>query len=1119
MLFLVITSLLLHVFALGWAVVLLRRLRDWRLAFVIGALGLAALFELASLLSRSRLAAQPVSTEDILLRIGVLAVGVLVLLSVYAVGAMIGDRERFVQLARQNKERYRRLVESIGVIAWEADVATWRFTFVSGRAEATLGYPLERWYEQDFWVEHIHPEDRQWATAHCAESTRRGRDFDFQYRMIAADGRIVWLHDVVSITMRDGRPWRLHGAMLDITERKQAEHELLASELRYRKLFELNPQPMWVYDHSTLHILEVNEAAIRHYGYTREEFLAMTIRDIRPPEDLPRLEAVLAATGGRRKSGTWRHRKKDGTLIEVEISSDTVGYRGREAQLVVATDITERRRAEEERRRLETEREQLLSRLRLQFDRMPVGCILTDGQWRITDWNPGAERIFGWSRQEALGRQLVDLLVSEELRPQVSDLLSRLQPRADSVHNTNENITRDHRRITCEWQNTPIIDENGQVAGLLCTVQDVTARIASEEALRISEARLRRVFNSNVIGIAFWNADGAISEANDVFLHMLGYTREELQHTKIAWPELTPAEHAWLDARAREEMDATGVCAPFEKELIRKDGCRIPILMGAGMLDHDHTSGVAFVADITALKRARQLFRQSEERYRRLAEHGAMGIWEVTRDGRTVYANPAMCRMLEVENLDELRGVDYRRFFTLESIAVMEREQQRRLKGEQSTYEVELVGAHGSRRHVMISGAPVVSPGQELETFLGTCTDITGLKRAEEALRQSQKMDAVGQLASGVAHDFNNLITAIFGYTSLARRTLSPNHPATKALDRVDAAARQAAGVTRGLLTFSRESPSEKKPIQLGKAVMDAVHLLQRMLPPNVELRTRLDDSGSDWICGDHTQIQQVVMNLAINARDAMPQGGRLRITVSAPRPEHGLNGETAGHLCLSVSDTGHGMSPAVQARIFEPFFTTKPPGMGTGLGLPIIHGIVKDHGGTIHVKSALGQGSTFSVLLPRCESAPGEGAAGDLCRAVPGRGEVILLAEPQTYIREIIASMLQSLGYKVVQCSDAAVLSTTWRSLSEPPRLVIMDRTMCPPTTWRGGLENRGEIPAILMAPSFDGMESQDSSRTFLLQKPFQMSELASAVAKALGGAQEQSDDDDDTHADRTPR
>jgi CheY-like chemotaxis protein len=266
-------------------------------------------------------------------------------------------------------------------------------------------------------------------------------------------------------------------------------------------------------------------------------------------------------------------------------------------------------------------------------------------------------------------------------------------------------------------------------------------------------------------------------------------------------------------------------------------------------------------------------------------------------------------------------------------------------------------------------------------------------------------------------------------------------------------------------------------------------------------------------------------MNLAINSRDAMPEGGKLRITVSAPRPEHGLNGEMHEYISLEVTDGGYGMAPHVQARIFEPFFTTKPAGEGTGLGLPIIHGIVQDHNGIIDVKSTPGEGTTVTVLFPRCKPPQETDESGDPIAHAIGRGEVILLAEGKTYVREIMASMLQSLGYKVVQCADEQALSAAWRANGRQARLLIIDEAVKPagarPATDDGLLEpdtgfvesvrrDGSTIPVVLMVASLHGVEDTVEDRTIVLRKPFQMDELAAAVGRALADTQEQPDDPD---------
>lgn len=371
--------------------------------------------------------------------------------------------------------------------------------------------------------------------------------------------------------------------------------------------------------------------------------------------------------------------------------------------------------------------------------------------------------------------------------------------------------------------------------------------------------------------------------------------------------------------------------------------------------------------------------------------------------------------------------------------------------------------------------------------------DVTERVRMEEELRQSQKMDAVGQLASGVAHDFNNLLTAIFGFTTLARRTLAPQHPANSALDRVEEAARQASGVTKALLTFSRDKHADKRPIHLARAVHEAVRLLRRTLPAGIDLVTRYDIDAPLWVMGEATQIQQIVLNLAINARDAMPDGGRLSITVER-------RGEPDDpHAALIVTDTGVGMTPEVAARIFEPFFTTKPPEHGTGLGLSIVHGIVRDHGGKVDVATERFRGTTFTIRFPVTAAPPPEPAQG-AATTPAGVGQLILLADDYTYVREIVASMILNLGYRVVQAPDARTLMDAAREHGTDARLIVIDHDM----PGMSGLEclnamrHAGDsTPAILMTGNTAALEPPEGVE--VLRKPFQMHELAAAIGRAL--------------------
>ncbi|MGQ9651691.1 MAG: response regulator [Phycisphaerae bacterium] len=380
----------------------------------------------------------------------------------------------------------------------------------------------------------------------------------------------------------------------------------------------------------------------------------------------------------------------------------------------------------------------------------------------------------------------------------------------------------------------------------------------------------------------------------------------------------------------------------------------------------------------------------------------------------------------------------------------------------------------------------------------------------QEQLYHAQKMEAVGQLASGIAHDFNNLLTVIFSNVDLIRQQLPQDQEKSigACLEAIWEAARQAMGVTRSLLIFARKVPGEKKPVDLRATVERTVRMIRRALPASIELVTETTGETPIWTFADETQIQQVIMNLAVNARDAMPGGGTLRIAVGpAGGPGDGRADESKGRqtalVCLTVSDTGAGIPPDIQTRIFEPFFSTKPRGAGTGLGLSIIDGIVKEHGGRIEVQSEVGKGATFRVILPACEPGVEAEAKEPPSGGPPGRGEKILLAEDDEYVGTVLATRLEVDGYGVIRAKDGRSMLEACRQHGEAIRLLVVDFDL----PKRNGIDCLKDLraegrhtPAILMTGSAEvDLTERLPSDTRLLRKPFQVVELTRMITEAL--------------------
>jgi two-component system, cell cycle sensor histidine kinase and response regulator CckA len=391
--------------------------------------------------------------------------------------------------------------------------------------------------------------------------------------------------------------------------------------------------------------------------------------------------------------------------------------------------------------------------------------------------------------------------------------------------------------------------------------------------------------------------------------------------------------------------------------------------------------------------------------------------------------------------------------------------------------------------------------------------DMTDRERAEtdrqalrEQLHQAQKMEALGQLAAGVAHDFNNALTVIRGYITQACAVLPPDHEARGCLGRILDATHQATGLTRSLLTFSRRLPGERRPLDLRQLVDESARMIQAALPASVMMEIDNPSSPPLWVEVDESQIRQVILNLAINARDAMPEGGHLRIRL-APVDDQAVHGagradRPSRWAVLLVEDTGIGIPPEHLKRVFEPFFTTKPRGEHSGLGLAIVLSVVEGHGGEVAVQSQQGEGTVFAVRLP-CAQARADNREQEEPTSMPrGDGHLVLLAESNPHVGGIIALTLESLGYQVIQVTDAAAALETARRRGHLIRAVILETDLPGGhglTCLRQMREQGIRVPAIVLTGGQPSDPLKPDAGTALLAKPFDMPDLAQLVYNAV--------------------
>lgn len=633
--------------------------------------------------------------------------------------------------------------------------------------------------------------------------------------------------------------------------------------------------------------------------------------------------------------------------------------------------------------------------------------------------NKTFERLSGYSREESIGKNL-------------SELNMWVDPAHRDVWNT---ALREGRIV--EGMEVPFRTKSGEVRWgvvsaafieigrrrcVLAITRDVTERRRAEESLRASEEKFSKAFHASPDAMMIADAETRkIVEVNDQFVRLSGYTREET----IGRTGADVGIYGGPEDRAKfmEAMQQYGCVHGLELRLRKKDGqigmawvSVEPIQVGARQC----LLGVA--RDITLQKRAEEALRASESRYRDLTDNANDVIFTLDLKGNFTSLNRAgerltgfQCAKGEKFNISSVVAADQLEF----AGSMMERAL---LGNPPSPFNLDIISKEGRRLTLELNGRAILEDARPAGIHC-IARDVSERNLLEAQLRQAQKMEAVGLLAGGVAHDFNNLLSVILGYSDLLADDVGTEGKAPARIEQIRSAAIRAAALTRQLLAFSRQQVLQPRLLDLNHVVTDMVKLLHRLIGEHITLATTLDPELGR-VKADPSQMEQVILNLAVNARDAMPTGGTLSISSRNIELDQSFcsllpNLAPGRYVMLAVSDTGVGMSTEVQARIFEPFFTTKEKGRGTGLGLSTVFGIVQQSGGHISAHSDLGHGSTFKVYLPYVDQ-PAEPVHPSPGRSFSARGtEKILVAEDEHALRDLIHQILEDHGYNVVSAAD----------------------------------------------------------------------------------------------------
>jgi hypothetical protein len=550
----------------------------------------------------------------------------------------------------------------------------------------------------------------------------------------------------------------------------------------------------------------------------------------------------------------------------------------------------------------------------------------------------------------------------------------------------------------------------------------IAERLVLQHAkLRDRELRFRRLFESGVAGVTISDFDGNFKEANDAFLQMLGYTRQEMLAGKLNWEVISPLDRLVPDTEDRAQLRSTGFLPLREREYVHKDGRYVAALVGSAALEGT-TECISYVTDISARKGSEEALRASEAQYRALFEHAPFPKFLYDHETR---------RLLAVNETAILQyGYSRDEFLEMKVDDLWPRED---VPGFLATLLEPGSGTptrSGLRRHKKKDGRVIDVEVTVHEFALGSkpcglavALDVTERNRLEVQLRQKQKMEAIGSLAGGIAHDFNNLLSVILSYSDLLASGLKPGDPMREDLEEISRAGQRAADLTRQLLAFSRQQILQPRILDLSAIIGGVARMLGRLVGEDVDV-TVVSESGLGTVKADPGQMEQVLMNLVVNARDAMPKGGKLTIETANVKLDSSYAAthadvEPGAYVMLAVTDNGSGMDAATRDRIFEPFFTTKERGKGTGLGLSTVFGIVRQSGGNIWVYSEPGEGTVIKVYLPQVD-APGAVAEGAVAEMRTRRGcETILLVEDDESVRSLTRSILERHGYLVLEAQS----------------------------------------------------------------------------------------------------
>ncbi|MFH0822083.1 MAG: PAS domain S-box protein [Pseudomonadota bacterium] len=1072
----------------------------------------------------------------------------------------VTEHRRAEETLRQSEERYRIAALMTGQLIYDYDCVTGEIKW-AGAIETITGYSEEEFSQINIreWEALIHPDDREPALGTLRESMQQAALYAVQYRFQKKSREYVWVEDTGSFLVGDdGKPIRMLGAMKDVTEKRLTLEALAEREQTLRSILSASPVAITFVEDGL--VRWTNPAMLRMFGIdTEEESVGADVRDFySSKEDYQRVLGLFKDSIG---SGVLleteaRFVRRDGScfLGELRIAPIRVPS-GKRGLISAIMDISARVRAEEELRAGEEKYRHLYEESKRQhelyrslLDSSADAVVVYDMEGYAKYVNEAFTRTFGWTMEEIRDQRIPYLPDSE--RDESSALISMVVRDGDPCSGfETKRSTKDGRVLDISLSASCYHDHEGAPAGMLVVLSDISQRKKAEAQIKLNEARLRSLYDISQHAAETTQEllDFALGEAIHLTGSKVGYiyyydeekqifelntwSREVMKECEVVEPricyELTNAG-IWGEAvRQRQAIVVNDFHAPnplkkgYPKGHVQlrnfmtvpvSSGERIVAVVGAANKESDYDE--SDVRQLTLLMDSVWRIaeaKRSELEHRRSAtalECAAEGVIITDLEGTIQYVNPSLERMTGYSK-SELVGNNPRMLKSGEQNNAFYEELWGTIKG-----GMVWTGRFVNKRKdgTIYTEDATISPVRDasgaITSFVGMKKDVTEHLALSKQLLHARKMEAIGTLAGGIAHDFNNLLQIILGCTDLLLMTKVEQDADRKKLELIDRAARDGAELVSRILTFGRRSEPRTRAINLNEEIGRVEKLLRRTLPRMIQIQLRLADDIRT-IDADPAQIEQVLLNLGVNAQHAMPDGGRLVIETGDVRLDEEyarahVESKSGDHVLLTVSDTGVGMTPEVMDRIFEPFFTTKTGGEGTGLGLAMVHGIIKQHGAHIRCYSELGVGTSFWMYFPVSESELVSDV--HLTREMPGFGtETILLADDDVSVRETAREMIEMVGYRVLTAGSGEEALATYAAMGHEIDLVILDLIM-PGMGGKRCLEELLRIDPnvrVIVASGFSAnavdRDRLGNTASDFVSKPYDMKGILGAIRKVL--------------------